>query len=79
MVRNLMLTLVMILGLTACTPDQVVRLGNTAEEKTLDYTKAFGCEEMDIGLWLREFGSSPEKARAWAVLCGYSLVNLPGS
>lgn len=78
--KNLMLAGVvsLVLLLSGCGTEKYVRAGNALEERALDYSSTFGCNEMDIGLWIREFGSSPRKAEAWAVLCGRSLTNLPG-
>jgi len=75
---------VITLGLTGCIAtgnplSDVLKVGNKAEVEALSVSKAFGCEGIDIALWIQEFGSDPKKAEAWATLCGKRSLSLPGS
>ena len=32
------------------------------------------CRPQTVGAWQREFGTDPERAEAWRVLCGYKAT-----
>jgi hypothetical protein len=76
-----MKTLLAILALallTGCsTLTNIVSAGAQANDAAAQAAEVTICRGISIGAWVRNYGSDPEKAKAWRELCQDQIEVLP--
>lgn len=73
-----MCILALVLALTGCsTLTNLVSAGAKANDAAAESAEIAICRGISIGAWVRAYGSDPDKAKAWRVLCDDNIEVLP--
>lgn len=68
----------LVLALTGCgTLGNLVSAGAKLNDGAAEAAEETQCRVISIGSWVRKYGSDPERAAAWRVLCREQLEALP--
>ncbi len=70
------------LALTACTglntaQSLIADKGSAAADEIRDTAEFAICRGITVGAWVRAYGTSPERAQAWRVLCSQTVGETP--
>ena len=75
---KLPLVLVLALGLTGCAGFQsLLQTGAQANDAAALAAETTLCRGISVGAWVRAYGSDPERAKAWRVICDDQIEVLP--
>lgn len=75
---KLPLVLALALGLTGCAGFQsLVSGGAQANDAAALAAETTLCRGISVGAWVRAYGSDPERAKAWRVICDDQIEVLP--
>ncbi len=67
-----------VLSLTGCSAlGSLVQQGAKINDAAAESAEVTICRGISIGAWVRAYGSDPEKAKAWRVLCDDKIEVLP--
>lgn len=68
----------LLISLTGCsTLGDLVNAGAKVNDAAAESAEVTICRGISIGAWVRAYGSDPEKAKAWRVLCDDKIEVLP--
>lgn len=73
-----MCIVLLVLSLTGCSAlGNLVQQGAKINDAAAESAEVTICRGISIGAWVRAYGSDPEKAKAWRVLCDDKIEVLP--
>ena len=72
------IALLALLALSGCgTIGNIVQQGAKINDTAAESAEVTICRGISIGAWVRAYGSDPEKAKAWRILCDDKIEVLP--
>ena len=72
------LIVALLISLTGCSAlGNLVTAGAKVNDAAAESAEVAICRGISIGAWVRAYGSDPEKATAWRVLCDDKIEVLP--
>ena len=79
------LVTIVLMTLTGCTTSPIFRSVSSeavegyraANTDAADFSEAVMCRGISIREWMLRYGATPDKARAWAVLCSDNMDITP--
>lgn len=72
------LLVIALISLAGCgTLTNLVQQGAKINDAAAESAEVTICRGISIGAWVRVYGSDPEKAKAWRVLCDDKIEVLP--